>query len=78
MEVNNEEVEFNTASLTMSLITTDGLEKGKRNYLNIYGGVNFISDFADLSYLNLVFGLNYHIRFNPKLSKKNRSYLSSL
>ena len=78
MDVNGNDVDFNTASVNLSIITTDGLPKGKRNYFNLYGGVNFISDMEDLSYTNLVIGLNYHLRFNRKLSKEDRKYLSTL
>jgi len=78
MNVNDNEVDFNTASVNLSIITTDGSPKGKKNYFNLYGGVNLISDMEDLSYTNLVIGLNYHLRFNRKLSKENRKYLSTL
>ena len=78
MDVNGNDLDFNTASVNLSIITTDGLQKGKRNYFNLYGGVNFISDMEDLSYTNLVIGLNYHLRFNRKLSKEDRKYLSTL
>ena len=76
MTVNNEEIEFNTASLNLSLITTDGNPKGEKNYFNLYGGINLISDFEDTNYVNFVIGLNYHLRFNRKLNKSDRTYLS--
>ena len=63
MLVNGNEIDFKTASINLSLIQTDGYPKGK-SYINLYTGVNLISDFDDLSYLNLLIGLNYHFRFN--------------
>ena len=76
MSVNNQEIEFNTASLNLSIITTDGSPKGEKNYFNLYGGINLISDFEDTNYMNFVIGLNYHIRFNRKLNKSDKTYLS--
>lgn len=76
MTVNNEEIDFNTASLSLSLITTDGNPKGQKNYFNLYGGINLISDFEDTNYMNFVIGLNYHLRFNRKLNKSDKTYLS--
>ncbi|MDC0463308.1 hypothetical protein OAN36_03910 [Flavobacteriaceae bacterium] len=76
MSVNNQEIEFNTASLNLSIITTDGRPKGEKNYFNLYGGINLISDFEDTNYMNFVIGLNYHIRFNRKLNKSDKTYLS--
>ena len=76
MSVNNQEIEFNTASLNLSIITTDGAPKGEKNYFNLYGGINLISDFEDTNYMNFVIGLNYHIRFNRKLNKSDKIYLS--
>lgn len=76
MSVNNQEIEFNTASLNLSIITTDGRPKGEKNYFNLYGGINLISDFEDANYMNFVIGLNYHIRFNRKLNKSDKTYLS--
>jgi len=67
-----------TLSLNMSLLTTDKKNKGEKNYINLYGGLNMISDFKDVTYLNINLGLNYHIRFNRKLSKANKIYLRSL
>lgn len=78
MDVNNQQIDFNTASINLSLITTDGRPKGEKNYFNLYGGINLISDFDELSYLNILIGLNYHIRFNRKLAKSDRNYLSNL
>ena len=42
----------------------------------MYGGINLISDFEDTNYMNFVIGLNYHIRFNRKLNKSDKTYLS--
>lgn len=78
MSVDNQDIEFKTASINLSLITTDGSIKGKKNYFNLYGGVNVISDFKDKSYISFVVGLNYHIRFNKKLNKKDKKYLSTI
>ena len=64
MLVNGNEIDFKTASINLSLIQTDGYPRGQRSYINLYTGVNLISDFDDLSYLNLLIGLNYHFRFN--------------
>ena len=66
MQVNGSEIDFKTASINLSLITTDGRPRGQLSYFNLYTGVNLISDFDDLSYLNLLIGLNYHLRFNRK------------
>lgn len=77
MQINNQEVNFKTISLNMSLLTTDNLDRGKRNYFHLYTGLNLITDTKDINYLNITIGLNYHIRFNRKLSKSDRKYLSS-
>ena len=37
MDVNGNDVDFNTASVNLSIITTDGSPKGKKNYFNLYG-----------------------------------------
>ena len=75
--INNQEVNFKTLSLNMSILTTDNLDRGKRNYFHLYTGFNLITDTKDINYLNIIIGLNYHIRFNRKLSKEDRRYLSS-
>lgn len=61
----------------MSLLTTDKRKKGEKNYIHLYGGINVISDLKEVNYLNINVGLNYHIRFNRKLSSTDKKYLGS-
>lgn len=76
-DISNESY-MKTLSINMSLLTTDKRKKGEKNYINLYGGINVISDLKEVNYLNVNVGLNYHIRFNRKLSSTDKKYLGRL
>jgi hypothetical protein len=76
--INGQEINFKTVSVNLSLLTTDNQDKGKRNYVHLYTGLNLISDFNEVNYINISVGLNYHIRFNRKLNQTDKRYLRTL
>ncbi len=70
-------INFTTISSKLSLYRSE--TRGLKNFIHVHAGIDLLHSFEnDVNLFNLSVGLNYHLRFNRKLSRKEKRYIKSL